>query len=694
MPYKSDAQRKYFNANRKELESQGVDVDEWNDSSRGKKLPEKVKEKEASDALNMLHRQAAQLLVSVKQAAEDEDKPKKKDSPSKKIVDMNSVGGALADYLAPVHWGGERAGRTQAMADAIGEKTTFGVRHPYMQTVGHSLVGGGLGGLLGTGAGIGLNYLTGRASGEAPTTLGGAGALLGAIAGKLNAGRVRRNEMKRIGHFYDEDSAAGKVNSKDPKLSALSAFLLPLRGPHRTGQVEAVKAMRGERTIPEQRGARSALYTLGNLPYVGPPASLLHGYGQNIKTQLASPTESKPQTFERRSKMEEKEAFSISDVALLAREAVKQARCWKGYEPVPGKAPYSEDSCRPAGSGKKKKSKVKQANIDQHIKQAFLAWGGGSLGLHPKGRGIGGELGYTNLLGTLPIPLAGIDIGGPRKGFSMGVTPSVNSDYGISPYIGLRWNHPRKSGITRNFPRGLPEVLYDRLRGRTKLDAMRASYPELFENDESEATNEAKPEAEKKEKFERKPKEEKKANAIAQLAMNAVPSLVLGSAFGGLKGLAENPGVNPETGKDKSRLMNVLTGMLSGAASGGLGSLKAGAEACSCGCGKPDGECGFDDNSPIQKMARLAVKQAEGAWTREEGQSDSGGLNAKGRASLKAQGHNIKPPVTESNPKGERAGRKASFCARMGGMKSKLTSKETANDPDSRINKSLRKWNC
>lgn len=44
MPYKSDAQRRYFNANREELEAQGVDVDEWNESSKGKKLPEKVKE--------------------------------------------------------------------------------------------------------------------------------------------------------------------------------------------------------------------------------------------------------------------------------------------------------------------------------------------------------------------------------------------------------------------------------------------------------------------------------------------------------------------------------------------------------------------------------------------------------------------------------------------------------------------------
>ena len=111
-----------------------------------------------------------------------------------------------------------------------------------------------------------------------------------------------------------------------------------------------------------------------------------------------------------------------------------------------------------------------------------------------------------------------------------------------------------------------------------------------------------------------------------------------------------------------------------------------------CGCGKSEDECTCSD---VEKLARLVAKQAEsGAWTRSEGKSESGGLNAKGRASLKAQGHDIKPPVTEDKPKGERAGRKSSFCARMGGMKKKLTSSETANDPDSRINKALRKWNC
>jgi len=45
--------------------------------------------------------------------------------------------------------------------------------------------------------------------------------------------------------------------------------------------------------------------------------------------------------------------------------------------------------------------------------------------------------------------------------------------------------------------------------------------------------------------------------------------------------------------------------------------------------------------------------------------------------------------------KGSKAAkRRASFCARMKGMKRKLTSAKTARDPNSRINKSLRKWNC
>jgi hypothetical protein len=83
------------------------------------------------------------------------------------------------------------------------------------------------------------------------------------------------------------------------------------------------------------------------------------------------------------------------------------------------------------------------------------------------------------------------------------------------------------------------------------------------------------------------------------------------------------------------------------------------------------------------------------AWTKKEGQSKSGGLNAKGRASYnKKTGGNLKAPVTKKNPKGKAKSRRSSFCARMCGMKKRLTGAKTANDPNSRINLSLKKWRC
>ena len=82
------------------------------------------------------------------------------------------------------------------------------------------------------------------------------------------------------------------------------------------------------------------------------------------------------------------------------------------------------------------------------------------------------------------------------------------------------------------------------------------------------------------------------------------------------------------------------------------------------------------------------------AWTRKEGKDPEGGLNAKGRASY-TKGK-LKAPVSAGQAKRSpaHAARRKSFCARMMGMKKKLTGKATANDPNSRINKSLRKWDC
>ncbi len=88
------------------------------------------------------------------------------------------------------------------------------------------------------------------------------------------------------------------------------------------------------------------------------------------------------------------------------------------------------------------------------------------------------------------------------------------------------------------------------------------------------------------------------------------------------------------------------------------------------------------------------------AWQRKEGKNPEGGLNKKGVASYRAAnpGSKLKTAVTTKPSKlkkgSKAASRRKSFCARMSGMKRKRTSSKTANDPNSRINKSLRKWNC
>jgi hypothetical protein len=79
------------------------------------------------------------------------------------------------------------------------------------------------------------------------------------------------------------------------------------------------------------------------------------------------------------------------------------------------------------------------------------------------------------------------------------------------------------------------------------------------------------------------------------------------------------------------------------------------------------------------------------AWTRAEGKNPKGGLNAKGRASAKAQGMNLKPPAP--NPKTEKdAARRKSFCARSAGQAKMFP--EAAKDPNSRLRKARKAWNC
>lgn len=81
------------------------------------------------------------------------------------------------------------------------------------------------------------------------------------------------------------------------------------------------------------------------------------------------------------------------------------------------------------------------------------------------------------------------------------------------------------------------------------------------------------------------------------------------------------------------------------------------------------------------------------AWTRKEGKNPKGGLNAKGRASAKKQGMNLKPPVSAKQAKKspKSAARRKSFCARMSGMPGPMKDKKGR---PTRKALSLRKWDC
>ena len=106
------------------------------------------------------------------------------------------------------------------------------------------------------------------------------------------------------------------------------------------------------------------------------------------------------------------------------------------------------------------------------------------------------------------------------------------------------------------------------------------------------------------------------------------------------------------------------------------------------------------DNKLELASAQQPMEEEAPAWQRKEGKNPEGGLNRKGIASYRRAnpGSKLSMAVTTKPSKlkkgSKAAKRRKSFCARMGGMKKRLTSAKTANDPDSRINKALRKWNC
>ena len=92
----------------------------------------------------------------------------------------------------------------------------------------------------------------------------------------------------------------------------------------------------------------------------------------------------------------------------------------------------------------------------------------------------------------------------------------------------------------------------------------------------------------------------------------------------------------------------------------------------------------------------IQEKQLKEDWNKVNKKDKTDGLSQKAVNAYRREnpGSKLKTAVTEKNPTGKRASRRKSFCSRMGGMKKRLTNPENARDPDSPINKALRRWNC
>jgi hypothetical protein len=104
-------------------------------------------------------------------------------------------------------------------------------------------------------------------------------------------------------------------------------------------------------------------------------------------------------------------------------------------------------------------------------------------------------------------------------------------------------------------------------------------------------------------------------------------------------------------------------------------------------------------NSPSKNYLlnnKTIGEELEEDWQSVNRKDKTDGLSQKAVDAYRKEnpGSKLQTAVTEKKPEGKRADRRKSFCRRMKGMKSKLTSAETSRDPDSRINKALRRWNC
>ena len=98
----------------------------------------------------------------------------------------------------------------------------------------------------------------------------------------------------------------------------------------------------------------------------------------------------------------------------------------------------------------------------------------------------------------------------------------------------------------------------------------------------------------------------------------------------------------------------------------------------------------------VPNCVPVKEEQVEEDWQKVNKQDKTDGMSQKAVNAYRREnpGSKLKTAVTEKNPTGKRASRRKSFCARMSGMKRAHASAETKRDPDSPINKALRRWRC
>ena len=104
---------------------------------------------------------------------------------------------------------------------------------------------------------------------------------------------------------------------------------------------------------------------------------------------------------------------------------------------------------------------------------------------------------------------------------------------------------------------------------------------------------------------------------------------------------------------------------------------------------------GFPPIKTIEKRVKV-----DEDWQKVNRKDKTDGLSKKAVKAYRREnpGSKLQTAVTKDPKKlkkgSKSAKRRLSFCRRMKGMKKKLTSAKTRRDPDSRINKALRRWNC